>query len=87
MVRTSKWPHIANSAASLKVAQTLARQSDINLTMNTYTQIEMSDQSEAVKALPALPDVAQKLVLPLVVPLVPQLVLTSEACTNFRSLY
>jgi hypothetical protein len=37
------------------MAQTLARHSDINLTMNVYTMLTVSDQADAVEALPPLP--------------------------------
>ena len=37
-----------------KIAQSLARHSDINLTMNRYTHILLETQSEALKALPVL---------------------------------
>jgi hypothetical protein len=33
----------------------LARHSDINLTMNTYTMLGVMDQAAAVEALPAVP--------------------------------
>jgi integrase len=37
-----------------KVAQSLARHSDINLTMNRYTHILLETQSDALKTLPNL---------------------------------
>ena len=37
------------------MAQTLARHSTINLTMNTYTKLGVSDQAAAVEALPPVP--------------------------------
>jgi hypothetical protein len=37
------------------MAQSLARQSDINLTMNVYTDVVMEDQAVAVELLPELP--------------------------------
>ena len=40
---------------SPKLAQTLARHSDINLTMNTYTTLEIDDQFTAVEKLPPVP--------------------------------
>lgn len=43
------------AGVSPKTAQTLARLSDINLTMNTYTMLEVYDQSVAVAALPPVP--------------------------------
>lgn len=44
--RAGVWP---------KMAQSLARHSDINLTMNTYTMIGVYDQASAVEALPPIP--------------------------------
>ena len=38
-----------------KVAQTLARQSDIRLTLNVYTHADLADQTAAIGALPGLP--------------------------------
>ncbi|MEX0938084.1 MAG: hypothetical protein WDZ59_09510 [Pirellulales bacterium] len=37
------------------MAQLLARHSDINLTMNTYTNLGVAEQSAAVESLPAVP--------------------------------
>jgi len=37
------------------MAQLLARHSDINLTMNTYTTLDVLDQAVAVEALPPVP--------------------------------
>ncbi len=47
--------NLARAGVSPKTAQILARHSDINLTMNTYTMLEVYDQSVAVAALPPLP--------------------------------
>lgn len=47
--------NLARAGVSPKTAQVLARHSDINLTMNTYTMLEVYDQSVAVAALPPLP--------------------------------
>ena len=38
-----------------KVAQTLARHSDIRLTLNVYTHAELSDQTAAIAVLPGPP--------------------------------
>jgi hypothetical protein len=38
-----------------KAAQTLARHSDINLTMNTYTMLQVLDQAAAVESLAPVP--------------------------------
>jgi hypothetical protein len=43
------------SGAAPKTAQILARHSDINLTMNTYTMLGVMDQAAAVEALPPIP--------------------------------
>ncbi len=37
------------------MAQSLARHSDINLTMNVYTDVVLEDQAVAVELLPELP--------------------------------
>jgi hypothetical protein len=47
--------NLARSGASPKAAQTLARHSDINLTMNTYTLLALQELAEDVEALPPLP--------------------------------
>ncbi len=44
---------------SPQAAQRLARHSDINLTMNTYTQLGVDSQAGAVESLPALPPPAK----------------------------
>ena len=49
--------NLSRSGVTPKTAQTLARHSDINLTMNTYTMLGMGDQASAVEALPAVPGV------------------------------
>jgi integrase len=38
-----------------KMAQTLARHSDIRLTLGTYTHIELHAQTEAIESLPGPP--------------------------------
>ena len=38
-----------------KMAQTLARHSDIRLTLGTYTHVEVYDQTAAIQSLPAPP--------------------------------
>ncbi len=40
---------LVKSGASAKVAQTLARHSDVRLTLNTYTTLELSDTRQAVE--------------------------------------
>ena len=40
-----------------KMAQTLARHSDIRLTLGVYTHVELDDQTAAIEALPAPPSV------------------------------
>ena len=38
-----------------KMAQTLARHSDIRLTLGLYTHVELHDQTAAIESLPAPP--------------------------------
>jgi len=47
--------NLARSGVMPKAAQMLARHSTIDLTMNTYTQINVLDQAAAVEALPPIP--------------------------------
>ncbi|MCH7686044.1 MAG: site-specific integrase, partial [Planctomycetes bacterium] len=47
--------NLSKAGASPKIAQTLARHSDINLTMNTYTMLDVYDQKAAVESLPPIP--------------------------------
>ena len=47
--------NLSRAGVSPKTAQLLARHSDTNLTMNTYTMLGVMDQAAAVEALPALP--------------------------------
>ena len=42
------------------MAQTLARHSDIRLTLGCYTHVGLHDQSAAIEALPAPPGGSQK---------------------------
>ena len=44
--------NLAMSGVHPKIAQSLARHSDINLTMNRYTHVRLQTQSDALKALP-----------------------------------
>jgi integrase len=44
--------NLSRAGVSPKTAQLLARHSDINLTMNTYTMLGVLDQAAAVEALP-----------------------------------
>jgi integrase len=46
--------NLAMSGVHPKIAQSLARHSDINLTMNRYTHILLETQSDALKVLPEL---------------------------------
>ena len=39
------------------MAQTLARHSDIRLTLGVFTHVELDDQTAAIEALPAPPSV------------------------------
>ncbi len=47
--------NLTRSGVTPKTAQLLARHSDINLTMNTYTSLGVLDQAAAVEALPPVP--------------------------------
>ena len=47
--------NLAKSGVSPKVAQTMARHSDINLTMNVYSHVEMDEQAAAISELPPPP--------------------------------
>lgn len=50
--------NLSRAGVSPKMAQSLARHSDINLTMNVYTMLNVSDQAAAVEALPPIPQAA-----------------------------
>jgi integrase len=45
---------LARSGVSPKLAQSLARHSDINLTMSRYTHVAVQDQAAALGALPGI---------------------------------
>jgi integrase len=47
--------NLSRAGVSPKMAQSLARHSDINLAMNVYTMVNVSDQAAAVDSLPPLP--------------------------------
>ncbi len=47
--------NLSKFGVSPKMAQSLARHSDINLTMNVYTDVVLEDQAIAVELLPELP--------------------------------
>ncbi len=52
------FPHPTNlekGGVRPKVAQTLARHSDIRLTMNVYTHAELADQTAAIEAMAGPP--------------------------------
>ena len=49
--------NLSRAGVTPKMAQSLARHSDINLTMNVYTMLNVSDQAAAVEALPPIPQV------------------------------
>jgi integrase len=51
---------LARANVSPKMAQTLARHSDIRLTLGVYTHVELHDQTAAIHALPAPPDAQQQ---------------------------
>ena len=46
---------LARAGVSPKMAQTLARHSDVRLTLGVYTHVELSDHSAAIESLPAPP--------------------------------
>jgi integrase len=54
-LRTTFITNLSRSGVTPKMAQTLARHSDINLTMNIYTRLGVLDQAAAVESLPAIP--------------------------------
>ena len=54
-LRTTFVTNLSRSGVHPKTAQTLARHSDINLTMNTYTRLGVLDQAAAVESLPPVP--------------------------------
>ncbi len=53
-LRSTFITNLSRSGVSPKMAQTLARHSDINLTMNIYTQVDLVEQSAAMECLPAV---------------------------------
>jgi hypothetical protein len=55
-LRSTFITNLSRADVSPKVAQTLARHSTINLTMNTYTTLSVMDQAAAVESLPPLPE-------------------------------
>ena len=46
---------LARAGVSPKMAQTLARHSDVRLTLGVYTHVELPDRSAAIESLPAPP--------------------------------
>jgi hypothetical protein len=46
---------MVNAGVTPKMAQTLARYSDIRLTLGVYTHIELGDKLAAIGSLPGLP--------------------------------
>jgi integrase len=55
-LRTTFITSLARAGVTPAMAQKLARHSDINLTLNVYTQLQLHDLAEAVARLPALGD-------------------------------
>ena len=45
---------LERAVVSPKMAQTLARHSDIQLTLGVYTHVELQDQTAAIESLPAV---------------------------------
>lgn len=54
-LRHSFITHIAKGNQNVKVAQRLARHSDVNLTLGRYTHLLLTDEAEGLAALPELP--------------------------------
>jgi integrase len=50
--------NLSRAGLSPKTAQFLARHSDINLTLNTYTMLGVCDRASAVESLPPVPQMA-----------------------------
>lgn len=51
--------HLAKSGVLPKVAQTMARHSDINLTMNVYSHVNMEDPQAAIAVVLAPPTIGE----------------------------
>ena len=51
---------LARAGVSPKMAQTLARHSDVRLTLGVYTHVELPDRSAAIESLPAPPQSKQQ---------------------------
>lgn len=60
--------NLGKAGVSPKITQSLARHSDINLTMNVYSHLELEEQAEAIKHLPPLPAKTSAGVVPKLVP-------------------
>jgi len=54
-LRSTFITNLTRSGVSPKTAQSLARHSDINLTMNVYTKLDVLDHASAVESLPPIP--------------------------------
>ena len=52
--------NLERAGVSPRTAQSLARHSDIRLTMNVYTHISLHDQATAIESLPAPPSLSPK---------------------------
>ena len=52
--------NMVKAGVNPKTAQSLARHSTIDLTMNVYTYLTVSDQASALESLPAVPNLEQK---------------------------
>ncbi len=52
--------NLQRAGLSPKMAQTLARHSDIRLTLGVYAHVELADQRAAICALPAPPGQAER---------------------------
>ena len=52
--------NLSKAGVSPKMAQELARHSDIRLTMQVYTHLELHDQAAAIESLPAPPEMRRE---------------------------
>ena len=52
--------NIVKAGVNPKTAQSLARHSSIDLTMNVYTSLTVNDQASALESLPAVPNLGGK---------------------------
>ncbi|MGB0598249.1 MAG: tyrosine-type recombinase/integrase [Rubripirellula sp.] len=65
-MRHSFGTHLSRAGVAPRVAQAAMRHSDIDLTMNTYTDASLLDTNEAIESLPIVRD--QKELAPMLAP-------------------